>query len=157
MSAWEFKLFADYFQFYLQDEPADGDLSDSWFPEAVDRMLAIAPGTIGVMTARDADVPVVIELCSLPPVDDFDGWDQINECSIEIKSGKMVVAGCTEFFPDAARIDINPGHYRVRIYYAGLDQLSKDGLDGEDRYRIALWLAAPDDVAILKHRGIQNP
>ena len=27
---YEFKLFADYHQFYLQDEEAHGDLSNSW-------------------------------------------------------------------------------------------------------------------------------
>lgn len=31
----KFKLFADYFQFYIQDEDADGNLSDSWNDEAV--------------------------------------------------------------------------------------------------------------------------
>ena len=29
MRRFEFTLFADYFQFYLQDENADGDLSNS--------------------------------------------------------------------------------------------------------------------------------
>jgi hypothetical protein len=53
----EFKLFADYFQFYLQDERAGGDLSESWTQEAVDRLLATAPGTIGVGTVRNMDVP----------------------------------------------------------------------------------------------------
>lgn len=46
----EFKLFVDYFQFYLQDERASGDLSERWTQEAVDRLLATAPGTIGVGT-----------------------------------------------------------------------------------------------------------
>jgi hypothetical protein len=58
----EFKLFADYFQFYLQDERAGGDLSESWTQEAVDRLLATAPGTIGVGTVRNMDVPVVVEI-----------------------------------------------------------------------------------------------
>jgi hypothetical protein len=46
----EYKLVADYHQFYLQDESAMGNLSDSWTQEAVDRLLALAPGTIGVGT-----------------------------------------------------------------------------------------------------------
>ena len=54
------ELSADYHQFYLQDEEASGDLSDSWSKEAVERLLAIAPGTVGVGTVREDDVPVEI-------------------------------------------------------------------------------------------------
>ena len=45
-----FDLFADYHQFYLQDEPVDGNLGDDWTQEATDRLLAITDGTIGVGT-----------------------------------------------------------------------------------------------------------
>ena len=50
------ELFADYHQFYLQDEVADGNLGDSWTPEATDRLLAITEGTIGVGTLRNMKV-----------------------------------------------------------------------------------------------------
>ena len=40
----EYKLFADYYQFYLQDECAEGNLGDSWSPEAVERLLAVGRG-----------------------------------------------------------------------------------------------------------------
>ena len=59
MRRFEYTLFADYFQFYLQDESAGGDLSNSWTQEAVDRLLAVAPGTLGVGTVRNMNVPVV--------------------------------------------------------------------------------------------------
>jgi len=39
----ELNLFADYFQFYLQDESAEGDVSEAWTDEAVARMLAVTP------------------------------------------------------------------------------------------------------------------
>ena len=52
-----FDLFADYHQFYLQDEPVEGNLGDSWTPEATDRLMALAPGMIGVGTVRDMMVP----------------------------------------------------------------------------------------------------
>jgi len=58
-------------QFYLQDESADGDLGDSWSQEAVDRLLAIAPGTIGVGTVRDMNVPAVLEILDAEPEDDM--------------------------------------------------------------------------------------
>jgi hypothetical protein len=67
-----FNLFADYHQFYLQDELVKGDLSDSWTSEATDRLLAVAPGTIGVGTVRNMTVPVDVELRDEEPSDTFE-------------------------------------------------------------------------------------
>jgi len=151
-----FNLFADYYQFYLQDEGVDGNLAESWTEEAVDRLLAIAPGTIGVGTVRNMTVPVDVEVAAAAPDDDFADWDQVNECSIEIESGKLVVAGCTDYFPEAARLSLPPGTYRARIYYGGLTLLSEDGLDGDDRYRVILWPAEYADLVILKQRANED-
>ena len=59
MKSFELALFADYFQFYIQDEAAKGDLSEAWSEEATDRLLAIAPGTIGIGTVRNMEVPII--------------------------------------------------------------------------------------------------
>ena len=58
----EFYVFADYFQFYLQDESVDGDLVDIWDAVAVERLFALTLGTIAVGTVRNMDVPVVVEI-----------------------------------------------------------------------------------------------
>ena len=153
VSEHKLSLFADYFQFYLQDEAASGDLSDSWSQEAVDRLLALAPGTIGVGTVRNMDVPVMLQLLAAAPPLDLDAWDHVNECSIDVPSGRLVVAGCTDYFPDAFRLAVAPGSYRARISYGDLDDLSEDGLDGNDCYRVQLWPAAPEPIRIVKRRG----
>lgn len=149
---YHFELFADYFQFYLQDEPVEGNLGNSWTPEATDRLLAITNGTIGVGTVRNMMVPVDVEVLDAKPSDSFDDWDQVNECSIDVKSGRIVIAGCTDYFPDAARIVVTPGIYGARIYYGKLDALSEDGLEGEDHYRVVLWPGDPIPPAVLKQR-----
>lgn len=156
MQKFEYTLFADYFQFYLRDENAAGDLSDSWTREAMDRLLAVAPGTIGVGTVRNMNVPVVVEIVDGECDAELSAWDHVNECGIEAPSGRLVIAGCTDYVPDAARIDLEPGSYRARIYYGNLDSLSEDGLDGDDRYRVVLWKAVPGPVQILKQRGDQT-
>jgi hypothetical protein len=148
----EFKLFADYFQFYLQDEAAKGDLSESWTQDAVDRLLAIAPGTIGVGTVRNTNVPVVVEIADVAPDDDLSQWDQVNECDLEVQSGRVAIAGCTDYFPDAARIDLSPGLYRARVYYGKLNTLSSNALDGDDHYKIVLWSAVPGPPKVIKQR-----
>lgn len=153
----EFKLFADYFQFYLQDESASGDLSQCWTSEAVDRLLALAPGTIGVGTVRNMEVPVVVEIGDGDPTDDLSAWDQVNECSIDVPSGRLVIAGCTDYFPDATRIELSPGTYRVRIYYGNLASLSDDGAEGDGHYRIFLWAATHVPLKVVKQRVKADP
>lgn len=155
MQRFEYKLFADYYQFYLQDQTAAGDLSESWTQEAVARLLAVAPGTIGVGTVRNMTVPVVVEVTDTEPNEDTTEWDQVNECSLEVQSSRIVVAGCTDYFPDAARIEVKPGFYRARVYYGGLNALSGDGLDGDDHYKVVLWPSVPAPLRVLKQR--RNP
>jgi len=148
------ELFADYFQFYIQDEGAEGDLSAQWTTEAVDRLLAIADGTIGIGTVRNVTVPVTVKIFeSEPPVytNNENVISQINESDIEVSSGKIVIAGCTDYFPEAKRIELKNGIYRARIYYFNLDQISDDGLDGSDFYEIHLWLTdKKQDIMIRK-------
>lgn len=89
MKSFELSLFADYFQFYIQDEPASGDLSEAWTEEATDRLLAVAPGTIGVGTVRNMDVPVVVQIHRGEPDDDFAEWDHVVEASVDVASGAL--------------------------------------------------------------------
>jgi hypothetical protein len=145
-------LFADYHQFYIQDEATDGNLSDSWDDAATARLLAIAPGAIGIGTVRNAEVPVAVEIHEREPDADFVAWDQVIEAALTVVSGPLVIAGCTDYLPDAKRIALAPGSYRVRVSYGGLDTVSDNGLDGDDRYRVQLWRASAIDVRILKQR-----
>ena len=154
MPRYDLKLFADYHQFYLQDEPADGDLSEAWTQEATDRLLAVSEGVVGIGTVRNVDVPVTLEILDSEPTHDFVGFDHVVECSIAITSGRLVVAGCTDYFPDAERIDVPAGTYRVRASYANLNSISPDGLDFCDRYMLQLWLSAPSETVVLKRRAV---
>lgn len=158
MQKFEYKLFADYFQFYLQDESRpDTDPSGLWTKEAVDRLLAVGSGILMVGTVRNMTVPVTVEIRDAEPDEKADTWDQVNECSLEVPSGRIVVAACTDYFPDAARITVPPGLYRVRCYYASLDALSEDGLEGNDLYRIVLWPErSPVPLRVIKQRNIAS-
>ena len=55
-----------------------------------------------------------------------------------------------DYFPDAKRLPVSPGCYRVRVYYGGLDTLSTDVLEGEDHYQVAFWPEDDRDPEILK-------
>ena len=155
MTRHQFELFADYFQFYIQDDDQElGSLADAWTTDAVDRLLAVAAGTVGIGTVRNMDVPVTIEVHDTEPDLALEAWDHMVECDLEVKSGRVVVAGCTDYFPEAARIPLTPGLYRVRASYGGLDTLSEDGLDGSDSYRVQLWPSrGPGTVVVVKQRS----
>jgi len=147
------KIFADYFQFYLQDEPINTSLGDAWTDEGVKRMLVVAPGIVGVGTVRNDTVPVSIEVLLEAPAPDFEAWDHVTECSLDVSSGKIVIAGCSDYFPTAKRIQVTPGVYRVRVSYGNLNSISADGFDGDDRYRVQLWPQAQGEIVVLKDRN----
>lgn len=154
MTEYNLNLFADYFQFYLQDEEMPGDLSNAWTERAFKMLLAITEGAFVVGTVRNMTVPVNIKIFEAEPevlLNESNIIDQINECDLEVTSGKIVVAGCTEYFEEAKRIELSNGIYRARIYYGNLDNLSEDGLEGEDFYEVHLWKTdRKSDLVILK-------
>lgn len=137
--SYSLNLFADYHQFYLQDEQAETDTPADWGEQLTTHMIAVDPGIVGIGTARNMTVPVRVDLLVTRPDDDFDGWDHVAEASLEVPSGQIVIAGCTDYFPEAKRLPVSPGSYRVRVYSGGLNTLSEDGLDGEDHYQVVLW------------------
>ncbi|WP_329742127.1 hypothetical protein [Dyella sp. A6] len=145
----DLELFADYNQFYVQDELASGDLSSAWSGEAVSRLLAVAPGVVGVGTASNTDVPVTVEIHEAAPQDDSAAFDQVNECTLVVAHGPLVIAGCTDYFPTATRIQAKPGTYRVRVSYLGVS-----GVPGsEERYRLQLWPAPAIEPTVVKSRA----
>ena len=147
-----FNLFADYFQLYLQDEEAEGSLENSWTPEAINQLLALAPGIIGIGTVRDMTVPLSIEIVDQVPDEEIGEWDQINECSIEIPSGRFIVSGCSDYLPEAPRISVTKGTYRARIYYGKLNTLRENGLEGDDHYKVIFWKAPLAPLKVIKQR-----
>jgi hypothetical protein len=139
MQTIELILFADYYQFYLQDDdPRFGDLSYVWTQEAVDRLIAVGEHVVGIGTVRNMDVQVRIVVDSKLPNLDSKEWDKINRASLVCDTGRIVIAGCTDYFPDATRLDIEPGMYDVLVGYRNLDSLSEDRMDGNDSYHIFL-------------------
>jgi hypothetical protein len=154
MQRHDLQLFADYYQFYLQDDDSEyGDLAEAWTDEAMERALAVAPHVVGIGTARHVAVPVTIEIHESRPPIDLSTWDRVNLASLQVDTGRVAVAGCTDYFPDALRIKVAPGAYEVLVCYSGLSSVSNDGLEGDDRYWIALYPGNLQAVTVLKERA----
>ena len=153
MQRHELHLFADYHQFYLQDDSDKfGNLADAWTQEATHLLLAVAPHVLAVGTVRNMEVPVIIEVHESRPSLDLAAWDQVNLASLRVDTGRIVVAGCTDYFPDAFGVTVAPGEYAALVCYSGLATLSEDGLEGDDRYVIALYPGKSQPVSVLKQR-----
>ncbi|MGQ0543280.1 MAG: hypothetical protein ACT4O9_15765 [Blastocatellia bacterium] len=154
----ETELFADYFQFYLQDDDiSKGNLEDAWTKEAVDRLLAADQFVVGIGTVRNMDVPVRITVTKADLDIDFDKYDLVNRCGLEIWTERIVIAGCTDYFPDALRIEVPAGFYDIRIGYGNLDSIRENGLDGDDFYDVLISpTSGPIEVQTLKDARQRN-
>lgn len=134
----DFEIFADYHQFYLEDETSPHRTDLIWTKETVEQMIAVGEKLIAVGTARNETVPVSIEFHDSEPLLEIEKYSRVNECSLEATSNKLILSGCTDYLPDAPRIEVKPAAYRVRVLYGNLES-TKDEFHGEDFYVLQLW------------------
>jgi hypothetical protein len=148
----EFEVIAECQQFLLHDYAADeADKIPEWTGEASERLLALRPGIMSVGTISDSLVRVVLEIAESRPDEDLSGWDQVNEATIEVRSGCLIVAGIGDDLSDARRIELKAGSYRARLHYGNLGLLTSDGLSSE-HYKVVLWISKPEPPLVLKQR-----
>jgi hypothetical protein len=151
MKNYKFELFADYFQLYLMDAEADVDTSDVWTEDALAIKLGILPSTLAIGTFRNVDVPLEIEVHESEPKINLEEWDHASIGHLTVKSGKCAVFGCTDYLPDATKIEIIPGMYSVYSLAKGLDSITEEWEDADDFYKIVLWPSATGECKALKH------
>jgi hypothetical protein len=143
-----YEIFADYFQFYLWDGGRRPDAPTDYTDDDTKRRIKAAPFVVVILPARNTTVSVEIEVARDRPGLSFENWDHVVEASIELPSGRLEIHECTGGSIDV--LPVEPGTYRVRAYYGGLNTLSDDGLEGDDHYRIFLWPAPFSPEEVLK-------
>jgi hypothetical protein len=142
-------LFADYHQFYLADAETKTDVSGDVTDEAISQRIVCRDDVLVVFTARNMEVPVLVELHETEPALDFADADHAVEAGLR-SAGTIAIAGCTDYLPDAARLSVPAGELKARVVFTGLGTLSSDGLEGEDRYVVHLWPGKAEGVRVLK-------
>ncbi len=154
MARYYFNIFADYFMFELLDDGVDSHVI-SVDQEALSDRIIVSDSSITIMTARNMNVPVLLEIYASPLDEKVDTqtWDHVVECSLQIDSGRLVISGTTDYYPACPRISVEPGIYEVRIFHGGLNTLSEDGLDGNDVYWIVLGPGRKIEKKVLKRFG----
>jgi hypothetical protein len=139
---------ADYGQIYIEtsaneddgwpdDDPYTGALDD-----ALDsgRFVGVRLGLIDLMTPGqwNWNTPVRIEIWSGEPSEDLHAWDHEVDADLDVPDGWISFAASGGGTPQ--RTDIPPGTYRVRISGRGFTALGRAGAEGDDSYRLRLWL-----------------
>jgi hypothetical protein len=147
----KFKFFADYFQFVLMDESSEDDFSEIWTDEALERMLAVGELAVCPGTLRNIEVDVEVRVVPTEPSINVAAHDHVVEGSIEIPTGKLVVMGCTEYLPDAQRIELSPGTYQLLFLVDGVDSIKTEWEPAEDKYTVYLWSGQLRAPKLLKH------
>ncbi|WP_293776469.1 hypothetical protein [uncultured Oxalicibacterium sp.] len=142
-------LLADYHQFYLADAAGNVDLPTNWNDDALNTRLLSGPGVLIVATERNMTVPVRVILHERRPQIDIDAADHVVEGHLHT-SGEIVIAGLNDYLPQAPRRRVPAGELGVMIIFTGLDTLSEDGLDGEDRYDVHLWPGSVEGITVLR-------
>lgn len=148
-TVFEGTLFADYHQFYLTDAETETDYSGGATDEAMAEHVVWKDDVLAIFTVRNMEVPVTVELHEAEPVIDLADADHVVEAGLH-SSGTLVIAGCTDYRPGAARISVPSGDLMARIVFTGLGTLTEDGLDGQDRYAVHLWPGRAEGVQVLK-------
>jgi len=143
-------LFADYHQFYLADDIAQLPEMDYAAEDMRARIVTSEQGLV-VFTVRNMDVQVRVELHGEEPRIDHEKADHVVMGSFRT-SGRIVIAGLSDWVPDAARASVPPGTLRAMVIFTGLDTLSEDGLDGDDHYVVHLWPGESVGVTVLRQR-----
>jgi hypothetical protein len=153
MPRYDFEIYADCYQFHIQDVSADADQL-GWSDEALARQLAVAPGVVGIGTALNDMVAVSLDFIDVPPPLSLDCWDHVVECSMSVQSGRILAAGWLGDSPDATQIEVRPDTYRVRVNYSVLDSGSETGFKEKGRYLLQLWPDSEIAVFVLKQGAV---
>jgi hypothetical protein len=146
-----FTVFADYFQFIVQDENAEDDFAAIWTDEALVAQTAFGMSAVCAGTLRNVEVPVEIVVAEADPRISLEVVDHAVEGSIEVPSGRLVVMGCTDYFADATRLEVQPGTYQVLAVMTGIESIKTEWEPANDKYIVYLWPGPARPSKLLKH------
>jgi len=150
-SVHRFSIFADYFQFIVQDENSEDDFDSIWTEEALNCMVAVGETAMCPGTLRNVDVSVEVQVLDVEPTVLLDECDHIVEGAFRSPTGRLVVMGCTEHFPSAPRFEVAPGSYRFLYLISGVQTITAEWEPAEDLYRLYIWPGETRSLHLLKH------
>jgi hypothetical protein len=139
-----FRIVADFHQFYLLDDQACPPYPEFISDIDVERRVKAVPNLIAVYALDDAEVAVDLEPRENAPQIDAAAWAHIVEASLDIPSGRIVIATTSSYLPKCPRVSVSPGSYRVRVAVACRTEGHRE------RYLISVWPGPAAPVAVIK-------
>ena len=165
-------VFADYYQFYLQDLQAylewlgsqgtDPDLPPAgWTSEAVDiHRIGVEPNSLSVGTARNDWVEAVLRFHPGEPHAWATGAQHVVEADLDVPNGDLAVYGPTVDPDHGHHISITRGRYRVRVSYVpsgpSATEASGAGYGDHFMYHVDLWPTTTETQLVVLKQG-PNP
>lgn len=143
-----YRVFADYFQFYLWDGEIRPFPPTDYTDTDVERRVKTDSHLVVVLPARNMEVPVEFEVLDRESDPEIEKWDHVAEASLDLPSGKLEIHECTG--GSIATVTVKPGVYRVRACFGSLNDISENGLYGNDHYRIEIWPAPFAPITVAK-------
>jgi hypothetical protein len=133
------EILADYYQIYVCDPAHDEDWSALWNDQTLDDRIIALEHTVVFGTGRNMLVPIAVFVHDANPdmTKMVSGADHAVSANIMCTSGAFIVAGCTDYLPDAFTLDSGRGSFGVA--FLSFDLGTIDGLDGDDRYELHIW------------------
>jgi hypothetical protein len=133
-------VFADYFQIYLADPLVEGDWFEDWLvPSALADRFIVRPRILGFATERNSTVPLrVVSHDSEPELSEpLACADHAVRGGLSTADRGLIVAGCSDYWPDAFSLDVRRGLFGAA--FLSFELASVRGLEGNDRYELHIW------------------
>ncbi|MFC8124852.1 hypothetical protein [Streptomyces sp. NPDC057302] len=150
------ELLADYHQIHVMDEQSEGDPGGVWTEQTLLDGLGVTDGALAIRTAVNVTVAVSVHVLPQQPDDEGKDFDHVVEASLHLASGRLVVMGCTDYFPDAARFDMPADWIRVRASRRNLAAAVEADIDSyespetAEQLRLQAWPAQFSAPHIIK-------
>ena len=136
------------FAFYIQDPECPSRLGSVGKELRRDRFATGAGVVVVGVKSEYTAIPITVEFDKFGAEKKEEGtWDRIVECALTV-SGRAIAfeASSGEEF---GRLEVDPGTYRLRIYFGG-QQPERDDGESEDFYLIQCWPSGETESRILK-------
>lgn len=139
-----FNVFANYNQFFLLDDGVQPAYPEIILQSAMDQRFQTVPSLVAVYTAATANVSVSFSILEIAPIPNLEAWLHIVRCPIAAPSGRLALAGCTDYLPDCPRIEVPAGNCGVLICGRGF------GEGEREEYFLQLWPGMVHSATVLK-------
>jgi hypothetical protein len=137
-----FDVAADFHQFYLMDDDVQPPIPEAVTDQDMAARVRVAPSIAVLHTTVEGIVPVTLQVGQAKPRDDSSHWDHVVEFSVDVPSGRLVVAGCVSYLPECPRVSVPAGSLRGRASFRTSPS--------SEQCRISLWPGSIEATHVIK-------